>query len=71
MLRFQIIDCFGDCIRKFASLKEAKAFKKSKKITKLHWFCIGFISNYAFNFLIILITGEKLDYWILFLRKMI
>ena len=35
MLRFQIIDCFGDCIRKFATLKEAKAFRRLRKDCKI------------------------------------
>lgn len=30
MLRFQIIDCFGDAIRVFNTMAEAKAFKRNK-----------------------------------------
>lgn len=30
MLRFQIIDCFGDCIRAFSTMREAKQFKRNK-----------------------------------------
>jgi hypothetical protein len=35
MLRFQVIDCFGDCIRKFATLKEAKEFRRLRKDCKI------------------------------------
>jgi hypothetical protein len=35
MKRFQIIDCFGDCIRKFATLKEAKEFRRLRKDCKI------------------------------------
>ena len=30
MQRYQIIDCFGDCIMRFNTMREAKLFKRNK-----------------------------------------
>lgn len=35
MLRFQVIDCFGGVLRRFNTLREAKAFIRGRKDCKI------------------------------------
>lgn len=41
MLRFEIIDCFGDPLRRFASMKLAKIFKRNKPDCKVREIAIS------------------------------